>query len=676
MNNSEKVNVFQGCGRSIITNRRNLSHEWNMFKGKAGNTSPAASLPFGGVACSPYSGGYSAGYGNLRLNCGSRPKKLFKGNKIIGFSHFTHSGTGAIGFYYNYFLSIPLVSKKNPFKLRAIDSESASPGYYSCRLIKENIFCEITVGEKYAIHHYKSNEKRNINCYIDIGNDGLFRNDKRIFDFSDGSEINVYDNGEVGGYCVHQGVKLYFYIKSCNEKDVAEIVIDGGKTVEKHVEITKTKKRYGVKIYSKSTEMFLTVAFSFSSEKRAKETVYKSANFNSTRNDARAEWNKRLDSIEIEGIKREDEEIFYSNFYHSLIKPCFWREESFLWEHEGFCFDFATMWDMYKTQLPLVFTLYNDIGKNIVKTLLKFGEQNDKLFNALLLSDNFSVEVQQACCLGCFVLYDAYRRNLIEDGEILKLMKVTASEIRHYSNDFDNLNVTKKNDLCMACQSMSEIAEELNLQEYKFFFDKFKDKYFETFEENGLLRRDSDYYEGNEWNYSFRFVRDVDERIKIGGGEKNVENQLDKFFAFDCNGKKINRFEGFNNETDMESPYFYHYVNKRQKLETIIKECIDNCFKRGREGLPGNNDSGGLSSCYMWNFLGIFPISGQNSFFLGIPKAKKTTLKLSTGNVLYIEKEGDGDNVSEILFNGNVIYGYKISVDMINAGGKLIFFTK
>ena len=35
-------------------------------------------------------------------------------------------------------------------------------------------------------------------------------------------------------------------------------------------------------------------------------------------------------------------------------------------------------------------------------------------------------------------------------------------------------------------------------------------------------------------------------------------------------------------------------------------------FGTGPGGLPGNDDSGGLSSWYVWASLGLFPVAGQN----------------------------------------------------------------
>ena len=47
--------------------------------------------------------------------------------------------------------------------------------------------------------------------------------------------------------------------------------------------------------------------------------------------------------------------MFATALYHSLIKPCFADDESPFWPTDGpFAFDICTMWDIYKTQLPLL----------------------------------------------------------------------------------------------------------------------------------------------------------------------------------------------------------------------------------------------------------------------------------------------------------------------------------
>ena len=208
--NIDYINIFQGTRGSTKPQADTLYAKWNLLKGKAGNTSPSACLPFGNVSCAPYSGGYSSGYGNFTRNGGECPKQFFKGNKLIGFSHFTHSGSGAFGFYYNYLLTVPFTNKLIKIhKLKNIDNEKASAGYYTCRFINENIRAEATIADKVAIHKYASLDGKPLKISVDISNDGLKQKfDKKVFSYAQESEIRI-ENGKVVGYVVMQGVKLY-----------------------------------------------------------------------------------------------------------------------------------------------------------------------------------------------------------------------------------------------------------------------------------------------------------------------------------------------------------------------------------------------------------------------------------------------------------------------------------
>ena len=65
-------------------------------------------------------------------------------------------------------------------------------------------------------------------------------------------------------------------------------------------------------------------------------------------------------------------------------------------------------------------------------------------------------------------------------------------------------------------------------------------------------------------------------------------------------------------------------------------------FTEGRGGVPGNNDSGGLCSCYLWNALGVFPVSGQDLMIIGSPRSLESTLRLGNGKEFTIKKQGRG----------------------------------
>ena len=107
----------------------------------------------------------------------------------------------------------------------------------------------------------------------------------------------------------------------------------------------------------------LKVAFSFRSRKKANENRSSSPHdFSVARRIAKKDWEERLDRIRVQGGTLAQQRTFYTAFYHSLIKPSEAHNESPFWPWDGpFFFDFSTLWDMYKTQLPLVPVSYTHL---------------------------------------------------------------------------------------------------------------------------------------------------------------------------------------------------------------------------------------------------------------------------------------------------------------------------
>ena len=95
-------------------------------------------------------------------------------------------------------------------------------------------------------------------------------------------------------------------------------------------------------------------------------------------------------------------------------------------------------------------------------------------------------------------------------------------------------------------------------------------------------------------------------------------------------------------------------------------------FTTGRGGVPGNNDSGGLCSCYLWNALGVFPVSGQNLMIVGSPRVREARLSLASGKTFTIRRQGKGIYVKDAAFNGARLDELEISARDMMAGGELV----
>ena len=186
----------------------------------------------------------------------------------------------------------------------------------------------------------------------------------------------------------------------------------------------------------------------------------------------------------------------------------------------------------------------------------------------------------------------------------------------------------------------------------------------------------------------------MEERVALAGGKERFAELLVTFFGFngesveqltyigagkDIDAKNYHRFEGFNNESDMEAPYAYLYAGRHDRTCEIIRAGMKYMFTRGRGGLPGTNDSGGLSSCYVWNALGLFPVAGQDLILIGSPIVNEATLLLPNNKSFHITAHNNNDKniyVEKVLFNSQKVEGYKISVsDMMNGGNLDVFMT-
>ena len=210
------------------------------------------------------------------------------------------------------------------------------------------------------------------------------------------------------------------------------------------------------------------------------------------------------------------------------------------------------------------------------------------------------------------------------------------------------------------------------------------------------------YYEGGLWNYSFRLLHDMAGRIGFYPdrpwdrgrlsrlpAESAFVADLDRFFGYGQPpviqpgdpadrdymqwGYALNRFEGFNNEPDIETPYAYIYAGRPDRTAEVVRAGMRYMFTTGRGGLPGNNDSGGLTSCYVWNATGLFPVTGQPVFLIGSPLFDAVTLHLGD-RTFTVEAVGNSDDhiyVQSAALDGRPIDRAYITVDELLDGGTL-----
>lgn len=663
---TEKVNVFQGCGEIDLPEPQGIAATWFFLKAGCGNTVPAAALPYGKISVCAFTGGYPTGYGNHLPNSHSRPAKFEEGKKAIGFAHVHQSGTGAMGYYYNYAVAVPHYAD-TPRRF-GFCSETAVPGYYSCKT--DGIECEFTVTKNTALHRYTF-AKSGGAVRFDFTNNGLdFPGCDRLR--VEDTEIRRVDSHTLTAAFTAEKVRLYFAVRSdCLLGEDNEFKADGVCNIRVALSLRSEEKALG---------------FLGTDEK----------DFDTAKRNASEEWEKFLSRIRIEA-DGDIPEIFYSNLYHSLVKPADFGGESFIYGGDGpFVADFNTFWDMYKSQLPLVFLTDREMSVKITETIMSVCESCGRIPNSWGLTRKFEEHDSQARMLGCYTLMQAYRTGIPVDAKrMLKCIKtdLLAENKLDFTENGKCSNYSWTLDMSDCCGLAKQIAEEIGDTESAAVFEKYSGLWKTVYDaDTGLMKAESEYYEGSLWNYSFRPHVSMDERIEIAGGRDAFIAKLDRFFGYGCEpvvqptdphdyspvaaGAKLGRFEGFNNESDTEAPFSYIFAGRPDRTAEIIRAGMKYMFVTGRGGLPGNNDTGALSSYYVWNAFGLHPLCGFGFVLVTSPLVSSAEISLSSGNTLRIRAYGNSDRniyVKSAKFNGNPVENSRIPLRELMNGGLLEF---
>jgi len=656
------VDVFYGCGAIDLPTPQGVAAEWEFIKGRVGNTSPAAFLPFGRISAGAYSGGYSSGYGNIGMNSGAGPVKvpiIMEEGTIRGFAHLHDSGTGAIRTYYNYAVTVPFFGDdlEKGLEPDMMQDESGRPGYYAVTMRERGIRGEMTV-TPWAAHHRYTFPKAGGSIAVDFTHDGVIP----AITPCGGMECEIIEEDTVRCKAILHGVEIKFQVRCPG---------------------SKAKKWDNGCIFTDLPAGQVRMALGLSP--RSFETAAKgmdelNQDFDLLAQQAEDAWEKALSYVEIEANNEREKRIFYSNYYHTLVKPSDWTGDSCWYDDEEACIlDLATLWDQYKTQTPLLMSLYPELSERLVRTITAISRNYGVLPHCLMLNKHEITQdlSTQASMLSEFVLVDAYYRGVKMDlGEVNRALR------RDILPD-DKLTQYKQTGLCQmyahnvdvadGCNAAAELAKAAGDEELEKVCRELAKKWTAAFDrKTGLLSNEGFFYEGNNWNYSFRLMHDMDTRLDIAGGKEGYAKLLDQFFGFDTTNPEAGKFEGFNNETDMETPYSYYYADRHDRLCEVIHAGCEYMFTEGRGGLPGNNDSGGLSSLYMWNVMGIFPASGQNLMYIGTPRLQKAVMHLANGKDFTVRRVGEGIYVKKALLHGKVLSTMAFAVTEMMQGGELV----
>jgi predicted alpha-1,2-mannosidase len=161
------------------------------------------------------------------------------------------------------------------------------------------------------------------------------------------------------------------------------------------------------------------------------------------------------------------------------------------------------------------------------------------------------------------------------------------------------------------------------------------------------------FHEGSSWNYTFFVPHDIDALIKVMGGSKRFVEKLQWIFD--------NGHYDPTNEPDIAYPYLFSRVKGYEHLtQYYVRQLLDENYSTKPDGLPGNDDTGTMSTWAVFSMMGIYPdCPGEPYYTITTPRFERVEIDTDHGT-LVISTEGEGNRIKGITLGGKCA-GYRIS---------------
>lgn len=689
-------------------------------EGLSGNNYPGATVPFGMVQLSPDTHPEpdwfnASGYDH-------------NDSIIYGFSHTRLSGTGACDLID--ILIMPTVDNRNFSSFRH-ENEIAKPGYYKVLLDDSGIVAELSATTRTGVHKYTFPEGKKKNLWIDLEHSAQKGSwDRKIIN----AQIRKTGPNTFEGYRVITGWaklrKIYFSIEFSDSIE-SYILYDGDgrkyENLDTHVINGKSPKAL-LSFGNEKHPLIVKVALSGVSMANARENLRKEAisdDFDYYIESADSLWDSHLGKIEVKGDP-EKMKTFYTALYHTLLQPNTFSDVNGEWMTPDYSvgnvpegetqFTTFSLWDTYRAAHPLYTIIEPELTGDFINSMLRHYKYYGYLpIWHLWGQDNY-------CMIGNHaipVVVDAVLKKIpgINESEALEAVK-NSSVNSHPNSPFEvwekygympediqtqSVSITLEmayDDWCVALLSAhsgdlkskehfnrrAEFYRNLYNHNSKFFAPK--DSLGNWIEPFDPLKYGANggqpFTEGNAWQYYWYVPHNINDLIKLTGGDVAFEKKLDTFFSLtDTSGEKNDNISGLigqyahGNEPSHHVAYLYNYVGKPEKTRKIVSKIMNDLYNNNFNGYAGNDDCGEMSAWYVFGAMGFYPVNPCGGHYdIGIPLFDECVIHLANGKdfkIISTRENQDNLDVKNLKLNGKSIKGYQISHEDILNGGELLF---
>lgn len=538
-----------------------------------------------------------------------------------------------------------------------------------------------------------------------------------------------------GGWNNGRAYTVYFYAET-DKPFINTATWKSDKITDEKFQYDSHQKTGALLRFNSSEDVIqLKVGISFLSSLKACQNAHTDIphwSFETVHKQLLAQWEDLLQRIEISPRTPEAQKrMFYTGLYHTMIMPVDRSGENPLWADDApYYDDFYAIWDTYRTSTPLITLIDPKRETDIVRSLINIYKRDGYMPDARSGNSNGRT---QGGSNAEIVIADAFVKGLkgidYELGlqAMLKDATVCPGD-RHEAEGRGGLipylelgyipygipragNRTVEYSYCDYAISLvaKGLGKEDLYQHYLKQSGNWKNLWRDDYEHAGakgfIMPRDEKgnwldeitfgkskiqkptftytpvtfegpwytpwwdmfFYEASSWEYSLSIPHDVPGLIEKCGGAEKFETRLDIFFD--------KGFFNVNNEPSFLSPCLYHWLGKPYRSSDRIREIISRNYNDGPVGLPGNDDSGAMSSWLAFHMMGLYPNAGQDYYLINTPLLEETIFRLDNGKTFRISTQGLSDKnryIQSVTLNGAAYPYSAIRHKDIIAGGELI----
>ena len=706
-----------------------------------GTTNPGALCPQGLMSVTPFNvmGGESANKYEKDSRWWSTPYE-YNNKFLTGFAHVNLSGVGCPEM--SSLLLMPTTGELDVDYHHygsTYSDEKATPGYYSNRLSKYNILCEMTASLRTSIARFTF-PKGKSHILMNLG-EGLTNESGAMLRFVNDREIE--GTKLLGTFCYNQdAVFPIYFVMRLSKMPVHRGYWKKMRPMGVEAQWDNTAGQY--KLYHKYSKELsgddigaffsfdtqegevieVSIGVSFVSIANARMNLEKEQPFGTTferlLTQAKTSWNEDLSRIQVKGGTEEQKCVFYTALYHTLIHPNILQDVSGQFpqlEGEKFFttnrnrYTVFSLWDTYRNLHQLMTLIFPDRQLDMVNSMISMYNESGWLPKWELFGrETYTMEGDPAIPvivdtwlkgLQDFDIeraYKAMRKSAVTPGKDNPLRPDNDAYMdKGYvpmTEQYDN-SVSHALEYYVADNALADLAKSLKKKEDEKLFRKrslgYKHYYRKEYGTFCPITSDGKFYD------PFDPKEGADFAPSPGFHEGNAWNYT-FYVPHDIKGLAqlmggdrnfVNRLQSVfdkgyfdpANEPDIAYPYlFSQFAGEGWRTQKLVKDLLAKHFTDKPDGIPGNDDTGTMSAWAVFSMMGFYPdCPGVPKYTFTTPTFDEITIQLDSKywkkSQLVIRKEGNGDYIKEIRIGKHKTTNLRVDHDDLVDAGEIVFIT-